>query len=273
MLFCLAGIGLLGQVFHSTHPLYMAGFLWCLMTASLFWLSANRFSAFIWLLGLGLSAILLFYEHWFYYGENLPFNLILGYALLALALALGRKPGHSQAAAVIFTVLLLAAVLSSEIIEPGRQPGFYALDKQWLGLSWALLTLIAVGILAAPYRRGQKIILFLGWIWLLGFLYFAPQRLSFYLLGSDEPPFNPVGTFSLLAWLAAYAVVNGRRRLLLLWLLLAGARVGVIFLLAFYGLWGTGLGLLLCGALLIAIPLGWKALLPKLFPPAKAEGP
>jgi uncharacterized membrane-anchored protein len=278
MLFCLAGIGLVAQVFHSIHPLYMASGLWCLMTAGLFWLAENRFTAFIWLLGLGWSGLLLYYERSVWEDVLLPIHLLLGYALLALIFAFLQKPRQRQAAAVIFTLLLLTVTLSSEFLSVERQIEFYALAQApWL--SWTLLALIGLGILGITrtgfYSRGRKIALLLGWIWLLGFFNMAPQRLSSYLLGEmhyREGLLNPAATFSLLAWLAFYALVNGRRRLLLLWLLLAGGRIAVIFLTAFYGLWETGLGLFVAGAVLIVIPLCWKkVLLPKLFPPARAS--
>jgi membrane protein CcdC involved in cytochrome C biogenesis len=281
MLCCLAAIGLSAQVFHSSYPLYMGGALWCLMTAGLFWLSQNRFSAFLWLLGAGASAL----AFWAALDKSdarllaIVLAMLLSYALLSLIFAFLRKPGVSQAAAALCAVLLLAGALFAELMPISEQFACYEymLEMRWLLL--ALLALAGLGVtLAGFYSRGQKIALLLGWFWLLSFMCLLPQRLYLFCYGYDNfHSTNAIGnaavTFTLLAWLAFYALASGRQYLLLLWLLLAGARVFVIFLLAAYGLMATGLALFLGGGLLIAIPLVWKkVLLPRFFPALNPGG-
>lgn len=272
LLFILASIGLIGQVFHTGAPFYVALGLWCFMSLGLFLLSKRMPVPFIWLAGL---AVALMGWQFDLFRESVAVTLLpyagLLFALISMGFAwiMGRRSAQARAAAVIFVLLIMLVALLYEFKE-FRYLASYSYDN-YFDFHWLLLLLVPCLLLlwlAKFYSLMQKIALSLGALWLLGFVFNIFTAVSYYineilpLLHSyyDDIFIDPVSSFSLLAWLSFYAVASGYNRLFLLWLILAGCRICAIFLMAAYGLWQTGLALLVCGAILVAIPLLWKKL-------------
>jgi hypothetical protein len=274
-LLLLASLGLVGQVFHSSSPLHLVAGFWCLMTGGMF-IAARRLPVpMLWLAAL-LFALLSYLKLETSIGLGLITTSLvaaLGLLTLALAFILGRDSPQARAAAILFVLGSIFLGLKTEMPILGR----YFWGREYILPHWLTAALglgLALLWLARFYNLRQKIALSLGGLWLLACYrgwFFGDNQESYY---SYDIFINPLASFSLLAWLAFYALASDRGYLFLLWLVLAGARFCAIFLIAADGLLETGLYLFLSGLILIAIPLLGKKFLPdKFFPASPAPRP
>ncbi len=269
LLYVLASIGLIGQVFHTGSPYYAAFFLWCFMTVGVMPLSRHMPVPALWLAGLGVALFGYMWDNLLYEDRVLQLlpHLGMAYAILALlfGLLLGKASPQAKAAGFIFCLFLIAGALTNELMESYYFVGLH--EKFDDRGSFTALTCAAMVLLwlSRQFSLWQKIALSLGGLWCLGIVYHLFRLISLsihhgFMEQMDRYSVfaDPVSSFSLLAWLSFYAVASGYRRLFLLWLTLAGLRISAVFLLASYGLWQTGLALLVSGAILVSIPLLWK---------------
>lgn len=291
LFYVLVSVGLIGQVFHTGSPLYVALALWCVMTAGFPLISRRMPVPAFWLAGAGAALFMYWLDNTGY--EERMFSLLpllaLAYALLALLAGFfrGASSPQAKASATLFSIMLVTGALAAEFMHETVLEEIYASGDNRLYALVMLAAALIMVMLARFFNKGQKIALSLGALWCVGYLYHWFRTVSLairmFLYDGDYSYLryefiDPVCTFALLAWLAFYAVASGYRRLFLLWLILAGARISAIFFMASYELWQTGLAFIASGAILVFIPILWKKTLrdklfarPEMSPAAGAQ--
>jgi hypothetical protein len=258
VLFCLASIGLISQVFHTGGELYQALLLWAFITAGAALLARRSLVPFLWgggLLG-GLEA-----ATWESPGLQSVFqrNLfaislfpsLLAFCLVGLARRLAGEGGLVRA---LRTLGLVSGLLALGVAESAWF-GIAARNLQ-MGQSYLPSYLLALGLTwlvmsERGYRPIQRILLLttLGAYLLALHLPFwaEPHRLT-----------SAFATLLVLALVAIFLASLEARRGFQLFLLLLGLRVLVLYFQALGGLAMTGVGLIVSGGLVMGLAVLWN---------------
>ena len=260
LIFTLASIGLVSQVFHTQGQLYQAFLFWAVITSGVMLSSRKLVVPIMWTTGLFTGVLtFLFNSPWgrkVFQDDPGPVLAALPFAAALFAI-LGRAylgEGPQTKAFRIWVVLLaIGGLIFTEV-------GFPYLVKKVSSFHFefyvATLTALAIGM-SREYRMTQKILL-----WLVSIIYLLPFQFP-WLLG-EIPSYALLGllhsipTILALGVFAVFCATIERKKLVTLCLNLIGFRFLILYFQALGGLATTGIGLILSGALIIGMVWVWK---------------
>jgi hypothetical protein len=252
MILCLASIGLISQVFHTGGKFYQALMFWSLITVGAGMAAKHVFVPFIWagafLTGIAFtaheSAVMqaIFQKNILSVFMALPL-LCAGFTVVSKALA-----GESGSTRAFRAWTLIAGLVGLTVAEFhfGRTHEVHALMPYIPGYTFAAIA--AFGIWQSlEYRRVQKILLVVA----LG-VFLIPFHASFSSIA------HAILTIVVIGLMAAFLASQKERRLFQGFLLLLGVRFLGLYFQALGGLATTGVGLIISGALVIAMAVLWN---------------
>lgn len=257
MLFVLASIGLIAQIYHLIGNWYDTLFYWSLATLFLTTLSRFQFIPLFWTSIFTLSASVklasLTVDFSFYTEEQalismaaaLPFlSSIVSATLVSL-----RWDGRFISAFrwVTFVVALFSVIYADILINSGLRIEFIVLLPAIL-LSVVLLVYLMIKL---PYTIWQKLLIKLGILLYLGMYIFA-------CFDTQLSIFGAIFSISIYALAALFFASTKRRGLFNLMTLLIGIRIIGVYINQLYSLATTGFGLMLSGLLIIGMVYLWQ---------------
>jgi uncharacterized membrane protein len=260
LIFTLASIGLVSQVFHTDGHLYQALLFWAMITSGVMLSSRKLVVPFAWTTGLFTGVLVfLFTSPWGRkaFQDNpgpviasLPFVAAL-FAILSRAF-LGERP-QTKAFRIWVVLLAIGGLFFTEVGFP------YSLKKTssfHLEFYVAGLAALAIGW-SGEYRMTQKILL-----WLASIIYVIPFQFP-WLLGEIQLPvfrgaLHSVTTILALGVFAVFCATIESKKLVQLSLNLIALRFLILYFQALGGLATTGVGLIVSGALIIGLVWVWK---------------
>lgn len=260
LIFTLASIGLVSQVFHTKGELYQACLFWSVITSGVMFASRKLVVPLMWATGFLLSInVFLFDSTWgkeMFHNEPghvlaaLPFLAAL-FAIVSRAF-LGEGP-QTKAFGIWVFLLALGGLIFN---ETGWRFDWRAPKVSYFGFGLAGLTALAIGV-SREYRITQKILL-----WLVSVFYLLPFQIP-RLLGEIQPyalrgVLNSFSTFLLLGLFAVFCATIKRKKMVQICLNLMGLRFLILYFQALGGLAYTGVGLILSGAFIIGMVVLWK---------------
>ena len=261
-LYLLAGIGLIGQIYHLVSDGYSGIFLWLLLLLPMQFLTESRLLNNLWFFGL-LTAVSL----WNFETindetaiRNIFVTLSLPYLTIGLGYCLGVRAEAFSVAARIwgFAVLLFPCAIGGNVAWSVGHQGM--LKESWSVGLWPLLPLagaLFAGITAQArgFKKSTLITYAIYTVLVTSFIISAIP-LTFPLEG--EHPILGCTLF-ILAWAGAAAIAAGmdRKRLFDCAALVIGIRFIVVYFQVFGSLAATGIGLILSGSVILGIAYAW----------------
>jgi hypothetical protein len=258
MLFNLATIGLISQIYNTGGELYQALMLWSVITFPITVFSRNTLVQmvipFIWLGGFlfGLANTLLYSTLLSAYFHIDIYTVMMSVPLLCACLIfLGYHflfgTGYILALQVWFYISALVAIAYVEIDNPHQS--LFILEIYFIGYILALLT--SFGIISYRYyNKAQKYVLLVALLLFIGLFHISiilPQTSLLYA----------VFTIALLGLMAIFVASIHMRRLFNWLLFFIGLRFLILYFQALGGLATTGLGLIISGFMIISMTYYW----------------
>ena len=252
LLLCLASIGLIGQIYHTSGTLYHALLFWSLITAPAALTARYLATPLLWAIAFSYALAVTMAEQPDYRHNDLAIIMLLPLLLLQLAQLASwlRKPTAAPARALrIWGVI--CGTIALMLLEADQYLGFDE-DRAGYTPNYLLALLLAVGIIATDhYRRLQK-----GLLLAVLLLYLIVFELP---LHTDDSPLLYASCNILILTLLALFFASEQRQRLFQWLLLLIAiRFFLLYLQAIGSLALTGIGLVLSGLLIIGVVLLWQ---------------
>jgi uncharacterized membrane protein len=261
-LYILAGIGLIGQIYHLVSDGYSGLFLWLALLLPMQFLTESRLLNNLWFSGL-LTAVSLWNVESFRDEtavRNIFTTLSLPYFTIALGYCFGSRAVAFSLAARIwgFAVLLLPFAIGGNIAWSVGHRGI--LQESWQVGFWPLLPLCGVlcaGV-TAHARDFKKSTLITYAIYTVLTTSFVISAIPLIFPLHDGHPLIGCILF-IIAWGGAAAVAAGmdRKRLFDCAALVIGIRFIVVYFQVFGSLAATGIGLILSGAVILGIAYVW----------------
>ena len=261
LLFCLASIGLIAQIYHTGGEPYQALLLWSLMTFGVALASDKFIAPCLWVIGFftGVSG---FFSSFFmlepFFGAEVVVHMTI--PLLGVGL-IGACESFSQPKKIQVKVLkylvLIYALKALLLIEMSAR---WALEKKELVsldiLSFTptyVLVIVSVVIIerVLNYKRAQKTLLFLALVF-----YLLPFHLYFFQIIEPKTAYAAC-TVLVLTCMALFFAGLGLQRLFQTFLALVGLRFLAVYFEIFGNLAVTGLGLIICGILILSLVTIW----------------
>lgn len=255
LIFCLASIGLIAQIYHVEGRFYQALMLWSGITVGAALLARRQFIPLMWcagfLTGITFTAA---YSPWFlptFKGNFQAIIITLFFLCANLALLSKRILTDTKMLQALWLFTLISGILALGMMETevglGKNGMFAYLPAYILACS----TVLGIAF-SAEYRNSQKT--------LLG------STIIFFLLIPFLPPPGEVSsdvihaflTILVLSLMAVFFASLKARRLFQECLFLIALRFLILYFQALGGLATTGLGLVLSGMLIIAIVMAWN---------------
>lgn len=257
MLFVLASIGLIAQIYHLSGNWYDTLFYWSLATLLL--ASSSRFTliplfwSMIFTVSSAAKLAAIFCDIGFYTESQ---------ALVAMVIALPFLPSVISASLVsldmsqrfiaafrwVAFVAALQAIIYADILINSKQ------SIEFISLIPSLLLcviLLVYLMIKLPYTLWQKIVIKLGILIYLGMFLIATFETGFSILGA-------IFSITLYSLSALFFASTQRRGLFNLMTLLVGIRIVAVYINQLYSLATTGFGLMLSGLLIIVMVTIWQ---------------
>jgi len=261
MLFCLASIGLIAQIYNTGGELYQMLMLWSVITFPLTIFTRSKLIhmviPFMWLGGfltalasaMLYSALIIPYFHYNVFVIAMTITLLIA-CLIQLGNRLSFAEGFMNALRVWFFISGLIAVIMSEFILLEYQSSqFDKMTPYYPGYILAILAAIAI-INCNTYNKAQKSILLLTMT-----AFIASFHINMILPNSSL--IYAVFTITILSLMAIFFASIHQRRLFNLLLLLTGIRFLILYFQALGGLATTGIGLIISGLIIIGMTYYW----------------
>lgn len=265
MLFCLASIGLISQIYHTGGELYQALMLWSIITAGVAAISKGFFAPFIWVTGFLFAVIFTSLDSPFLFPifHNNFASVIMMIPLLSTLMAMGcrlkwgnpvqdngeNNKNYRKALKIwtLFSGIVALCVsetrfLMLEISDPNLIYSNSLIPSYILAVF-----LLGLGLLPIfDYKKIQKFLLLTA----LGF-----YLLSFHLplLEVKSKIIYALVTLVVLAVMALFLASLKQRRWFQFFLFALGLRFWVLYLQALGGLAATGVGLIVSGVLILSV--------------------
>jgi Predicted membrane protein (DUF2157). len=264
LILCLASIGLIAQIYHTSGPLYQLLLFWALITVAPMLIAKRAFIPFIWFGGLigGLTSLVLdtfLFALIFDKSHQVLFMTIPLFCFVASVISRCslKHPKLVGAIEVWVLITVLAALISNEVSHLWGKKLYASLSAY--GPSYILLLLSAFVIWSDKnYSRLQKILLLLTFgVYLIpfhlrllevknGIGYPLTYDLAYALLSSI-----------ILGLIATLAATLKKWFLFQAFLFLVGVRFLILYFQALGGLATTGIGLIIAGGLVIVMVFLW----------------
>jgi uncharacterized membrane protein len=261
-LYILAGIGLIGQLYHLESDGYTALFFWLALLLPMQFLTESRLLNNLWFLGLFIAVSLWNVESFAddTAARNVFITVSLPYLFIGLGYCFGSRAEAFSIAARIwgFAVLLLPFAIGGNIAWSVGNRGI--LPESWQVGLWPLLPLFGVlfAAIMAQARDFKRSTLITGAIYTVLVTSFLISVLPLMLRLQGE--YSLVGcVLFIIAWGGAAAVAAGmdRKRLFDCAALVIGIRFIVVYFQVFGSLAATGLGLILSGGVILGSAYVW----------------
>ncbi len=257
MILCMATIGLIAQVYHTSGEAYQVLLFWSFLTCGLAMASKKSFAPFLWATGFFSGVTLLMYNalgiHLIFQENPVPIFMTIPLLSALFALIFRQITGESgQTKAFRLWTLIggLIALVIAELQILDRTPP----DLNYSGffLGYALSLILAFGIWRnSKLKKAQKYLLLLT----LG-LYLIPFHLSMLLI--DSQVICATFSIAILSTMAIFLASIGLRNLFQLFLVAIGIRFLILYFQAFGGLATTGFGLIISGVIIISAVVLWS---------------
>ena len=257
LLFCLASIGLISQIYHTGGEFYQALMLWSLITSAatlgarqvlIPWLWTGAFLAG--LVCTALDAVIM--EPIFHKNHLAVFMAtpLLCMGLLVVSKRLSREAGLTRAFQGWTLTCSLFALVVVEIQTPSNLESHRILSAYLPG--YFLTAFVVMGIWKSfEYRRSQKILLMLI---IVAFL--IPFHLS--LLKVSASIAYATFTILVLGLISIFLASLKARKLFQWFLFFLGMRFLILYFQALGGLATTGTGLVVSGGIIIGMTMIWN---------------
>lgn len=253
LLFTLASIGLVAQIFHLSGPFHQALLLSSAITFGVMLVSQKYFVPALWACGFFGGLILMSLESgWFriFFGREPSYVLIaipfLSALFAAICRSLSGDSGHTQA----FRFWVIAAGLLGIVFAEGSPHKVLLLSGMIPAFVLAASTMVCV-CLSAGYTRLQKHTLLVVTI-----LFFVQFLVG--LPGIQGKIFQASNTIVILAAMGLFFASIQDRKMFQLFVVLIGLRFLVLYFQALGGLAATGLGLIVSGIFIIGVVMLWN---------------
>ena len=261
-LWCLAGIGLIAQIYHLSSPNLEALLFWCLLTLPLLPLVSYKWLPFVWFptFVLSLFDVLMSRPAFADFIDQIKNSYpgiweISEFLFLALVLLLTENKFKIINGAIrwwtyAFVALYVALTdISGDYIYTSS-----AANNVYTFVLWGVIAFVACIICFINRQKGHKywstiLSLFTFFVFIGSFL---PENKTLYQIWS--------ATFSLsMLWvLAAYALKSGQNRLYKFFVTLIALRFFMIYAQVFGSLLTTGTGLIVTSILLFVVAYAWN---------------
>lgn len=257
MLFILASIGLISQVYHTGGELYQALMLWSLITAGVAFVSQKFFVPYIWAGAfLGSLTFTLVESPLFlpiFYRSGAP--ILMWLPLLAALMAIGcRNIAGEVAQTKAFRSISLSCGIFGLILIEARLWTRAANELNLVSYipGYILLALCLYGIMySKEYREIQKRVLY-------GALVFYIIPFHFPLFGVKAEVAYAAFTILTLSTIAIFLASLGERKKFQYFITLVGLRFLILYFEALGSLAQTGFGLIISGLIIIGLVSLWN---------------
>ncbi len=257
LVFCLASIGLISQVYHTGGKLYQALMLWSAITFAAALAARQIFVPFLWagafLTGVVYTALdsvalnSVFQKNYQAVFMAVP---LLCAGLTVFSKTMAGETGPTRAFRWWTLIAGLVALFASELhhfVKGGLHQGVMAYVTGYVLAAFAAFAIWQ----SLEYRKTQKILLLAT----LG-IFLIPFHLPLFEIKTSIAYASC--TIAVLGLIAIFLASMQVRRLFQWFLFLVGLRVLVLYFEAFGGLALTGFGLIISGGLVIAMAIGWN---------------
>lgn len=254
MLLCLASIGLISQIYQTGGELYQALMLWSIITVGLVFLSKRLFTPLIWIGGFIIALAFTASNSplfWPVFGDN-GYAIAMCMPLFCWCMALVTHHRLSSENITksfeIWTIITgLFGMLMVELNTSGLSS--HSLIPYLPGVCLASLALLGTWLIT-PFRCLQKILLTAALVMFI-LLFTLP------IMKAADLVFAIVALL-ILTFMAFFFASLKRRSLFQFFLILIGIRLLVLYFQALGGLARTGIGLVIAGALIVAMVVLWS---------------
>lgn len=258
LIFVLASIGLISQVYHTGGKLFQALLLWAAITFVPMFASRRFLVPFLWtaafISSLAYAASeskaleMIFNDNYAAIATTLP---LLCITLAAVTHRLSASKSPATAAfriwALISGLLAVAAAELREFVGYGLDYGMHSYTPAYI----LMATSVVATLLNRQYRKLQKILLLSA---------MGSFLIPFHLTGHHSNSSLIYATLTILTLgLAALFLASVKERRLFQWFLFfLGLRFLILYFQAFGGLATTGVGLIIAGSLFIGMAILWN---------------
>jgi len=250
MMLCLASIGLISQIYHTSGEFYQALLLWSLITFPLILASRQILVPLIW-----ASAFFIGFLDWFslspiFEADISAVSMLAPLFCLSVTFISSSFEEDSVLTSAFRLWTIFAGLTAIVFAETGLQPAIYTLTPYIP--SYFLAGFIVFAVLTnIKYKSLQKCLLLLT----LAF-FMISFNLSF--VGINNYFMHAAITILELAFMSIFWASLNERLLFQGFVFLLGLRFLFIYFQAFGGLANTGFGLVIYGVLIIGLALLWN---------------
>lgn len=258
IIFCLASIGLISQVYNLIGFTYQPLLFWALITAPIMFISKYMIVSLLWLLGLFSGLMFLSFESvigYMIFKEQLPL-VLLCLALLCANLFFINKSfiqhvSFSKSTRLMAVFLVVCTIFITDLMRDFVWDRSYAQAPEAYLLNFILLISAVITCQKARvYTQRQN-----NFLCITMFAVFIYANLP--SLGIKADIAYAVGSLLLLAMGACIFASLHRRGLFNLLMVLLGLRFVILYFQAFGGLATTGVGLIIAGLIIIGFVILW----------------
>lgn len=254
ILFCMASIGLISQIYNTGGKLYQALLLWSFITWGASLAARQFFIPFLWTGILLASFISAVFDHasWIGFYEKNYQAVFMTIPFLCASLTLFSKQlaGEIGATRAFRSWILITGLVGLSAFEMDSSQSYLNTTSHFLGYALAAITVAGLA-LNKEYKKLQKVLLF--------------STIAVFLISFNISAFTDrfsltlgVCTIFVLSFMAVFLASIKEQKLFQAFLSFIGIRFLIFYFQVFGGLATTGFGLIISGIFVISMAILWN---------------